>query len=278
MVKSNYQIIFVENSEELLKPGIRYLLIILISVGAIPHHIFAQTNSYTQWYNELRLARTINDKWAAEIYLGGAFSSTPSEKRVLKTNIQRYVQVWAQYYLTPRWKLSGAFAYIYNKDVPDLGQYFSPEYRITLEGIYFIHKTGYTLSTRMRGEIRFIMNEDSVFEDKYRYRQMIKYQQPINGKILRKGVVYFLTEEELMFMPQVKTSGVTFFDRNRFEIGGGYLFTDNIKLELTYVNEFLPRDGYNKMYNRISITLTINNLLANLKKKIKGPQGEQQKD
>jgi len=68
--------------------------------------------------------------------------------------------------LSPRWKLTSGLAYFYNKDVPDIGQYFSPEWRISLQGIYYIHKTGYTLMTRMRGEIRFMMNEVGVYEDK----------------------------------------------------------------------------------------------------------------
>jgi hypothetical protein len=228
----------------------------------------AQTTSYTQWYNELQLARTFNEKWAAEIYLGGAFSSTPSESRILKNNIQRYVAGWAHYYLSPRWKLSSSFAYFYNKDVPDIGQYFSPEYRLTLQGIYYIHKTGYTLLTRMRGEVRIMMNADSVFEDKYRYRQMIKFIKPVNGKMLRKGVVYFVTTEELLFKPNAKTEGVTFFDRNRFEIGAGYLITDDIQLELAYLNEFIPRDNGNEIYNGLEVTLTFNNPLPNLKRGI----------
>ena len=126
----------------------------------------SQTTSYKQLCNEIQFSRTINHKWAADLYLGGAFSSTPSESSALKTNIQRYVQIWAHYYLAPRWKLTSGLAYFYNKDVPDIGQYFSPEWRISLQGIYYIHKTGYTLMTRMRGEIRFMMNEVGVYEDK----------------------------------------------------------------------------------------------------------------
>jgi hypothetical protein len=228
----------------------------------------SQTTSYNQLCNELQLTRTINDKWAAEIYLGGTFSSTDNESRVLKTNIQRYVSGWAHYFLTPRWKLTASFAYYYNKDVPDIGQYFSPEFRISLQGIYFFHKIGYTLFTRMRGEIRFIMNEDGVYEDKYRYRQMLKYVQPLNGKVLRKGVVYLLATEELLFKPNAKSEGITFFDRNRFEIGAGYLITDDIQIELAYLNEFMPRDDYNEMYNALEITATFNNLFTNLKKSL----------
>jgi hypothetical protein len=94
---------------------------------------------------------------------------------------------------------------------------------------------------------------------------MLKYLQPLNGKILRKGVVYFFTTEELLFKPKAKTEGITFFDRNRFEIGAGYLFTDNIQLEMAYLNEFMPRDNNNEMYNALEITLTFNNPLTNLK-------------
>lgn len=225
----------------------------------------AQTVSYTQYVNELQLVRSLNDRWAVEIYLGGTFSSTPTENRVLKTNIQRYASVWGHYFLSPRWKLSSSLAYNYNKDVPDIGQYYSPEWRISLQGIYYIHKTGFSLYTRLRGEIRFIMNQEGVFEDKYRYRQLVKYVQPLNGKFLRKGVVYFLASEELMFKPNAKTEGVTFFDRNRFEIGAGYLFTDDIQAEVTYANEFMPRDDQNEMYNVIQLTITINNLFTHLK-------------
>jgi hypothetical protein len=241
--------------------------IILIFILVFPICLKAQTTSYTQLCNELQIARTINDKWAGEIYLGGTFSNTPSESRVLKTNIQRYVSGWAHYYLSPRWKLTASLAYYYNKDVPDIGQYFSPEYRLSLQGIYYFHKTGYTLFTRMRGEFRYIMNADSVFEDKYRYRQMLKFIKPIKSQVLRKGIFYFLTTEELLFKPNAKTEGITFFDRNRFEAGFGYLITDNIQIELAYLNEFIPRDDGNEMYNAAELTLTFNNPLTNIKKK-----------
>lgn len=251
-----------------LNNWMRFNLFLFLFFMSCPFFIKAQTNTYTQLYNELQFARSINDKWAGEIFVGGTFSNTPTESRVLKTNIQRYINVWAHYYLSPRWKLSAAFSYYYNKNVPDMGQYYSPEYRISLQGIYYFHKTGFTLLTRMRGDIRFIMNEDSVFKNSYRYRQMVKYVQPLNGKVLRKGVVYFFATEELLFKPQAKTEGVTFFDRNRFQIGGGYLITDNIQVELNYLNEFIPRDDVNEMYNGLELTITFNNLFTNLKKSI----------
>ena len=245
---------------------VRVFLFFFILIISLPGR--TQTNSFTQLGNEFRFVRAISDKVAAEIYFGSTFSNTPSNNKVLSTNIQRYLSGWVHYYYSPRWKFSSSLAYYYNKDVPDIGQYFSPEWRLSLQGMYYFHKTGYTLVTRMRGEFRYMMNSEGVYEDKYRYRQMIKYTKPINGKVLRKGIVYFVTSEELLFKPDAKSTGVTFFDRNRFELGGGYMVTDDLQLELTYVNEFVPRDNVNEMYNVVSFTATFNNPLTNLKKHI----------
>jgi hypothetical protein len=71
-----------------------------------------------------------------------------------------------------------------------------------------------------------------------------------------------------LLKPNAKTSGITFLDRNRFEIGGGYLISDNLQIELTYVNEFMPRDDYNEVYNIVALTVTVNNLLPRLKKNL----------
>jgi hypothetical protein len=249
-----------------------FLFLLLYSLN-----IKAQNKSYTQLSNELQFARVINDKWAAEVYLSGTFSSTPVESRVLKTNIQRYFFVWGHYYFSPRWKFSSSFAYYYNKDVPDIGQYYSPEYRLSLQATYYIHKTGYTLTTRMRGEFRYMMNANGVFQDKYRYRQMIKFVKPINSMVMRQGVGYFLTSEELLFKPKAKTRGINFIDRNRFEVGGGYLLTDDFSIELSYQNEFMPRDNGNETYNIVALTITLNNLATNLKKRFtsKSAKGDQ---
>ena len=90
-------------------------------------------------------------------------------------------------------------------------------------------------------------------------------------------MVYFVTTEELFFKPDAKTKGVNFFDRNRFELGGGYLITDNLQLELTYVNEFMPRDNGNEVYNVIVFTVTLNNLLPNLRKSLTSKSSEREK-
>ena len=230
--------------------------------------LIAQNKDYSQISNELQFSKTINDKWTAQVWLGNTFSNTPTENNILKTSIQKYFIGWADYYYSSRWKFSAAIAHYDNKDVPDIGQYYSPEWRLTLQGIYYFHKLGYTLATRMRGEFRQIMDENGVYQDKFRYRQLLKYQKPINGKVLREGIFYGFTSEEIFLRGNTKSTPLTFFDRNRFELGGGYMINDDTQLELTYSNEFLPRDHENEIYNALTITLSFNNLLSNLKKKM----------
>jgi hypothetical protein len=79
-----------------------------------------------------------------------------------------------------------------------------------------------------------------------RYLQQIKYIQPINSKILREGVVYAVASDELFFKSGTKVTGLSFFDRNRLNLGAGYLFSDDIQVEVTYANEYLPRDKENQ--------------------------------
>jgi hypothetical protein len=222
--------------------------------------------TYTQLWNEIDLVRLINDKWSAELDLAGAFSNTPSETRVLKTNIQRNFLLWAHYQYSPRWKFSSFIAYYRNKDVPDLGQYEAPEWRLALQGKYFFHKTGYILNTDMRFEIRFVADEEGNFDDVYRYRQKLKFLLPLNSKVLRKGVVYLYTSDEIMFRSQAKEEGMKYFDRNLLFIGAGYLITDDLQIELAYVNEFVPRDDENIVNNAVALTITFNNLFYKLRK------------
>jgi len=229
---------------------------------------FGQTTTYGQSWNELQFTTTINEKWSTELDLASTYSSTATSSNLFEQNIQKSFRGWGHYYLTPRWKLSTFIAYYDNKDVPEIGQFKSPEWRYALQGIYYFHKTGYTLSTRMRLELRHMRNGDDDYENVLRYRQQIKYIKPINSKVLRQGVVYAIASDELYFKSGTKVTGLSFLDRNRFNIGAGYLFSDDFQVELTYANEYLPRDNEKQIVNAASLNITFNNLFKNLRKKI----------
>jgi hypothetical protein len=234
--------------------------------------------TYTQFWNEVDLVRIINDRWVGELDLAGTFSNTPSEPRILKTNIQRNFMLWAHYQLTPRWKLSSFVAYYRNKDVPDIGQYKAPEWRFAVQGRYYFHKIKYTLNTDMRAEVRFIADQEGVFEDIYRYHQKLKYIQPLNSQVLRGGVFYVLASEEIILRSKPKETGLKYFDCNIFIAGAGYLITNDLQIELVYANVFIPRDDHNEIDNAISLTLTVNNLLKKVGKLITGKPAEPKPD
>lgn len=240
------------------------------SLLAFPSVLSAQKTTYTQFWNEIDLVRAISDKWAAEIDLTGTFSNTPEENNVLKTVIQRSVVGWAHYYPGARWKVSSFIGYYYNKDVPEIGQYSAPEWRFALQGTYYFHKVGYSLNTDGRAEVRLIKNKDGVFEDIYRYRQKLRFRLPLNSHVFRKGVVYLLVSDEIIFRSVAKDEGLKYFDCNLFSAGGGYLFTDDLQLEILYFNVFIPRDDGNEIDNAVSVTLTVNNLIRKIGKMFAG--------
>ncbi|MFB9077424.1 DUF2490 domain-containing protein [Flavobacterium procerum] len=246
--------------------SISLVTLFLLSV-AFNNKSFGQSTTYNQFWNEIQFSRTLNEKWSTELDIGAAYSSTESSSNLFENTVQRSIRGWGHYYLNPRWKLSSFLAYYSNKDVPEIGQFESPEWRFALQGIYFFHKTGYTLSTRMRTEFRHMKNQDDDYELVFRYRQQLKYLQPINSKILRSGVFYAIASDEIYLKSGAKVTGESFFDRNRFNIGAGYLFTDDFQVELCYANEYLPRNKGNQTTNAASLTITFNNLLENIQKK-----------
>ncbi len=252
------------------------LLLSMLFLSALSLEVSSQSSSYTRLNNELRFSHSIDQKWSTEIDFAGAFSSTPNEERVLKTNTQRMARILGHYQLSPRWKLSSYTSYHRNKDVPDLGLYKFTEWRFGLQGVYYFNKLGYTLSTRIRTEIRHIWNMEGENENIYRYRQQLKFQKPINSQMLRQGVFYMLVSEEITFKSSSMIIGLDHFDRNRFKIGGGYLITANLQFELAYQNQFLPRDNGNIIYNGISIIVTTNNFLGNIKNRNSNKPGESQ--
>jgi hypothetical protein len=242
-----------------------FLLIFITTFASV---CYGQNTTYNQFWNQFQFTKTINEKWSAELDISNSYSSTESSSNIFENNIQRSFRVWGHYYLSPRWKTSAFLAYYENKDVPEIGQFKSPEWRFALQGTYYFHKVGYTLSTRSRLEIRHLRNGDQDYEYVFRYRQQIKYLQPINSKVLRKGVFYGISSDELFFKTGAKVTGESFFDRNRFNIGAGYLFNDDIQLEVVYVNEILPRNKGTQTVNAASLTLTFNNLFENVKNKL----------
>lgn len=228
----------------------------------------AQNAVSNQSWNELRFTRTIGDKWIGELNLSARFSNTQEDNSIFATYIQSFYRGWIHYQYSPRWKFSTFLAYYDNKNSPEINQAASSEWRFAVQGIYYIHKIGYTLSTRGRIELRLLNKDNGTTDDVFRYRQQLKYQKPINSKSLRQGVFYAVASDELFFRSTTKSTGLSHFDRNRLTAGIGYVITNDLHVELAYVNEFLPRDGSDQIVNALFFKCTFNNLLPRLRKQL----------
>ena len=248
----------------MIKPGwFFFFLIIAFTLNAR-----SQTTTYNQFWNEFIFTKPLKGKWALELNLGQSYTSTGENSNIFSRNAQVYPRIWVHYNATARWKLSLFFAYYFNQYVPEIDQREYTESRVALQAIYYIKKVRYTLSTRFRFEDRHIENTDGYNEGVYRFRGQIKLLYPFNSKFIRKNTIYGIGSNELYFKTASNVTGNQFFDRNRFTIGSGYALTDDIQVDLTYVNEFIPRSKGNEIINAMQLNISFNNLFNNLKKRL----------
>jgi hypothetical protein len=226
-----------------------------------------EKTSYSQFWNEISFTRTLKGKWSLELNLGQTWTSSPDKGGMFSFNSQLYARGWVHYHYNPRWKFSFFYAYFFNRYVPEISQKGLPELRSAYQAIYYFHKVGYTLTTRFRIEDRHIRTDSGAFEAYYRFRTQVKLLYPINGKRIREGVFYGIGSEEFYFKTNANLTGREFFDRSRLTLGIGYSLTDDTQVEVTYVNEYLPRDKGDEVYNVLQVNFAFNNVLEKIKKK-----------
>lgn len=228
---------------------------------------WAQTETENQFVNEYQFNRTVGNKTAVELNLGQTYTSGVNQISPLYKSSQVSGRIWVHYYASPKWKLSGALSYLYNQDVPEIIQKKTPEIRFVAQGIYYFIKKDYVLTNRFRIDDRILQDENNSPNVVYRFREMIKLVYPISIIKFGKGSLYSIASEEVFFKTKGSGTGETFFDRNKLTLGFGYSFSDAFQLELTYINEYLPRPTNDKVFNCISTTLIFNDLISVLRKK-----------
>ncbi len=227
---------------------------------------FAQTEQRAQFWNEYAFVKNLNADWALEADIGITTSSTPNNSDPFNRIIQFYVRGWVHYYPSDRWRLTAAYSYYFNKNVPELYQEKAPELRASLQATYVLIKKRARVNLRARIEDRHLKNEDDYFEAVTRFRFQAKLTYPINNPLIEKNTLYTFTSDEVFFKTQSSISGNSFFDRNRFTIGLGYAFPGDVQAELSYANENLPRDNRTEIYHAIQVNVIFNDVIPSIKK------------
>jgi len=246
----------------------RWLLTGVFILAAPFSLLYGQTNTLGQFWNEFSFSRAAFKRSGLEFNVGQSWTATPEHSSMFAENAQIYVRGWWHYYYSSRWKFSFFLAYFSNKDVPEIKQNKAPEIRPALQAMYFFKKIPYTLNARVRLEDRNIKNDSGQYETTIRLRTQLRCVYPFNDKIIGAGTVYGIASDELMFKTGTNVAGSQFFDRNRFTIGAGYSVTGDIQVEVTYVNEYLPRPAANELYNVLQVNVNFTNLFTNLKKAV----------
>ncbi|RYJ42389.1 DUF2490 domain containing protein [Flavobacterium beibuense] len=226
--------------------------------------VYSQTENYMQFWNEYAFVKDINEKWSLEADMGITTSGIPEHNNIFYNLIQFYGRGWAHYYPSERVKISFFYAFFYNTNVPELLQDKSPEHRLATQFTYLMTKTRLRTNLRGRLEDRHLENDAGYFEAVMRLRMQAKATYPLNGPIIKPGVVYAFMSDEVMFKTRSSISGNTFFDRNRLTVGFGYSFVNEFQVELSYVNELLPRPDKTSSYDAIQVNVVFTDLFSDL--------------
>jgi len=177
---------------------------------------------------------------------------------------------WGHNYISSKWRISAGFTYYHKIESEEPAQSKSNEFRLSGQGIYYVKKIGYTITSRSRLEWRNLQDSANNYNSVLRLREQVRLIVPINAKSIREKVIYGFISEEVSFKTHSDVSGNEIFDRNRFDIGVGYAFTNDVNVELYYASEFLPRD-VNQINHLFNLDFIFRNLIDNLKKQFSPP-------
>jgi hypothetical protein len=216
-------------------------------------------NTSGQCWSEVDFTQVIKPKYVGGLDLYANFSNNSENSENIVSNFTQYgARAWLHYYLKPRIKLSGGFGIWQSRDIDDLEQIGTREYRLSAQGMYILVKPRITFYNWLRIDGRWIQNTDL---SSYRFSSRLLYVPklliPLNSKIIREHVVYLILQDEMV----VNLDQEGFINQNTAKLGIGYAFTKSVSLEMAYNNQqrFSPSTPtYNT--NAINITLTINNV------------------
>lgn len=225
-----------------------------------------QSTSTTQFANELKFVRPLAKRWSGELDFTNVWMASPPANGLVDKYSQWSLGGWGHNYIAKRWRVSAGLFYYHKIESAEPAQSKSNELRLGGQGIYYVKRIGYTATTRSRLEWRNIQNSEGNYNSVLRLRQQLKLIVPINSKSIRAKVIYGFTSDEVYLKTPSDVAGEEIFDRNRFEIGAGYAFTNDIIVELYYANEFLPGE-INQINNIINIDLSFKNLISNVRNK-----------
>jgi hypothetical protein len=218
-----------------MKRILTFVLLLKLIILSIQSN--AQSTNYNQFWNDFQFVTPIKGKWINEINIGQVWTSAPAiNNDPFYTNAQVYARIWLHYIL-PKVKLSVFTGYNHNPEIWSIEQDGMPEIRSAVQGIYYLKKTPFTLTARLRVEDHLDKKQSKGFNERYRIRSQLKIVKPLNSKELLKGTVYLVASEELFTQTAADVFGHPRFGSNRLSVGCGYAFTNDILVDVDCSND-----------------------------------------
>lgn len=218
-------------------------------------NVFSQKAIENQrvWFNYIGQYRTSNH-WGYHIEASFRLDNE------LKQNVQNLFRVGGIYYLSPNKNLTLGYSLIntYSFSIED----FFKENRVWEQFQYNKkwNNTKNTISHRFRLEQRWVedfVKKNSNYQNRFRYLNRVLFHLA-NLKSENEEIYAVLQDEVFLTIGDNKING-NLFEQNRFAVGIGLNYNNNIRLELSYLNQFLnnkPND--NAMNHIVSVSLIQN--------------------
>lgn len=186
-----------------------------------------------------------------------------------KHSYQYAIRTWIQYQLNPSVNFAVSPFALFGTWT---GSSFQPEIRPALQMTTNNNIGRIALSSRYRYEFRFFgdkknIDHDEIFGDastfhftaasrKGRFRYMLRATIPLNNKTIVKGTYYAVTSAEVFLNTGKNVNNNNLVDQLRFYGGLGYKFSDNMRVELGYMNMVAYR-----LNNTAKNNVDVNNVL-----------------
>lgn len=163
-----------------------------------------------------------------------------------------FIRPGITYYLNDNFRVTAGYAFV---------DFFAPKGKQTSwlehrpwQQIWWRTKyNGFQTIQWIRNEQRFV---EKVVGDKltneYNFNHRLRYniylQVPLIGKELKAKTPFFALQDEV-FINYGKEIVYNYFDQNRFFIGGGYYFTNDLQIQIGYMNVFQQKAIGNEYFN-----------------------------
>lgn len=183
----------------------------------------------------------------------------------LEQNLQNLYRIGGMYFLSPKEHLSAGYALVKTFNT-SLDEFYSENrlwQQYQLNQKWNANKN--TMTHRIRMEERWVEHLSTVLGEgnSTNYQTRLRY---LNRNVFHlvnlsseKEELYAVAQDEIFLNLGDNKINSSFMDQNRFSVGLGLNYNNNIRLELTYMNQFITSSsGADTMNHTVSISLLQN--------------------